>query len=216
MPRGNTPSDTCARTSTARRVSLAAVGVSLVFAVGLAGCTGTDPAPEWTPTAATPIAQPTPTPSPDPATIKPERPTAMNTFDSAGAEAVAVYYMDLYAYAYATGDLEEWRALSHPDCIFCRSVIEHVEAQAAAGQHSTGGTVLITDVSSLETDPGVWWSIDLEVVQAPADVRDNATGAVLSQRVDEVAYHMDLAIARDGDRWQVRAVDHREADQVEG
>ena len=108
----------------------AAGGVVLALAVGaLAGCTGGDPAPDWTPTTATPIAHPTPTPSADPATVKPERPAAMDTFDSAGAEAVAVYYMQLYPYVFATGDLTEWKTLSHPECIFCSDVARQVQEQ---------------------------------------------------------------------------------------
>ena len=211
-PRARRRPRTRHRAATTRTTLLMAVGLALTASLG--ACTGTEPAPEWTPATATPLAPtaPTPTPTTDPAATKPQRPTAMDTPDAAGAEAAARYFMDLYAYVYATGDLEEWRQLSHPDCAFCASVIANVEEQAASGQHTTGGVATITDVSSLETDPGAWWSVDLELIQGPATVRD-AAGGVLSERADPVAYHADVAVARQGDRWQIRAVDHQKIDQ---
>lgn len=111
------------------------VGVALAIVVGLAvgptvGCTpDPGPTPSTSPSAVdspSPTVTPTPTPTPD-ASVKPERPAAMDEVSAAGAEAVAVYFLQLYAYVYATNDLTEWRALSHPECIFCASVITNVE-----------------------------------------------------------------------------------------
>ena len=143
-------------TTTQRAVSgLVAVGFVVGLAGGVAGCTS-DPEPSHLPTPVaevTPSPTPTPTPTPDAAT-KPERPEAMDVADSAGAEAVAEYLLDLYAHAYATNDLTEWRELSHPECIFCSSVIANVEEQSASDHRSDGGLVEVESVSSTEVSPG--------------------------------------------------------------
>src|SRR5450756_2446366 len=78
-------------------------GVALAIVVGLAvgptvGCTpDPGPTPSTSPSAVvspSPTVTPTPTPTPD-ASVKPERPAAMETVDSAGAEAVAGYFLSL-------------------------------------------------------------------------------------------------------------------------
>ena len=135
----------------ARRLGALVAGL-VVGLGGLAACDGgADPAPTVTRTpveSSSPEPTPPPTPTPvDPAAVPPERPAAMDTVDEAGAEAVARYFLDLYAYVYATGDLEAWRELSHPECVFCASVITNVEEQVAAGHRSEGGEV---DVETME------------------------------------------------------------------
>ena len=44
--------------------------------------------------------------------------------------AVAEYFVLLYPYVYATGDLAEWNALSDPDCKFCASVVDNARAMS--------------------------------------------------------------------------------------
>ena len=178
----------------------AAGGAVLALAVGaLAGCTGGDPAPDWTPTTATPIAHPTPTPSADPATIKPERPAAMDTFESAGAEAVAVYYMQLYPYVFATGDLTEWKTLSHPECIFCSDVARQVQEQHAADERSTGGLVSVTSVEATEVQPGTWWAVSMDARQSTMTDLDES-GKTVGES-PEAAYHLDFAVIHENGAW---------------
>jgi len=191
---------------------LVAGGFVIGLAGGLAGCSG-DPGPTPVPSVTeevTPSPTPTPTPTPTPdASVKPERPEAMDVADSAGAEAAAVYFLELYAYVYATNDLTEWRALSHPECAFCTSVITNVEEQITAGQHCTGGLVDVSDVSSLEVDPGRWWTIDVDLIQATSQ-KLSAEGELVEDFPEAKSYHMDLAVISDAGVWTVRAVDHEE------
>ncbi len=216
MPRGNTPHrptrHDAARAHPSRAPrryragARAAVLVTALALVGaLTGCTGTDPAPEWTPTPATPITQPTPTPSADPATIKPERPTAMNTIDSAGAEAAARYFLALYPYAYATGDLSEWQALSHPDCVFCGSVVTNVEALKAAGHHNRGSEISVLSVSVQELAPGRRYGAELTVTEGPSAEVDES-GAIVGEHPESRKVSMVLALAYE-DGWSVLEVD---------
>src|SRR5665647_3280455 len=132
-------------TTTRRAMSaLVAVGCVAGLGAGVAGCSG-DPGPTPTVTEEpSPSPTPTPTPTPD-ASVKPERPAAMDVADSAGAEAAAVYFLELFPYVFATNDLTEWRPLSHPECIFCADVIRQVEEQAAIGVHTVGGLITVSE-----------------------------------------------------------------------
>ena len=194
--------------------ALVAVGCVAGLGAGVAGCSG-DPGPTTTPTPTvtvtvteepSPSPTPTPTPTPD-ASVKPERPAAMDVADSAGAEAAAVYFLQLYPYVYATNDLTEWRELSHAECIFCASVIANVEAQIASQERSTGGLVAVATVASTEVDPGKWWSVDVDLTQDPSRTYDVA-GAVVDEAPETVAYHMDIAVIREGDAWLIRELSH--------
>ena len=186
-------------------------GAAVVATLALTGCTGQaeDP-PTTTPAtsaAPSPSATPTDTPTPDAAT-PPERPD-MSQVDAATAEAVARYFLELYPYVYATGDLTEWRALSHPECIFCASVITNVEEMVAAGKSADGGEVTAA-ITAAELSPGTF-AIGGSVDQASGIEYDPA-GVVIGESTGgshEVA--MNLVSTPTG--WLVRAVEFREAPQ---
>jgi hypothetical protein len=131
----------------------------------------------------------------------------MNTVDDAGAAAVARYFLELVPYAEATGDTTALSSLTHPDCIFCASTLDGVAEATAAGHHSTGGLPHFSGVSALEVDPGAWWTVDLDLVQDPIQVLDRE-GSVVDEVRDSRAYHMDVAVIRDGQSWLIRAVDY--------
>lgn len=188
--------------------------------LALAGCGGGVAEPTQSATWAAIHESPRPTPSPvstaaDLAAAAPERPAAMDTADSAGAEAAATYFLALYPYVHATNDLTQWRALSHPQCVFCASVVTDVEEQAAATRHSEGAVVEITSVDSLEVDVGERWTVGVELVQEPSRVIE-ADGAVSAEQPDTVTFHLDLAVIREDEQWLVRAVSHTEISRVAG
>ena len=71
---------------------------------------------------------------------------------SEGAIATATYFVQLYPYVYATGDLEQWKSMSRQDCLFCNSVITNVKEL-----HESGGwrdPWAQTVVQSGYSDPG--------------------------------------------------------------
>lgn len=173
----------------------------------LAGCT-TDPAdPPTTPatpaTSVSPSPSPTPTPEPDPATIPPERPD-LSAVDEATAEALAVYFLELYPYVYATGDLTEWRTLSHPECIYCASVIAEVEQMVAGGEHWEGGQ---TEVSVLVTAAVTsdFYDVTLEVSEGPARLL-SSDGSVARETAGG-ANTIHVVATAEGGTWNVRGVD---------
>jgi len=86
-----------------------------------------------------PSAEPSEPPEVDP----PERPAAMEEETVEGAIAAAKYFMELYPYIYATGDLEEWDALSDDGCEFCRNSRELAKDLTTDGGYASGGAVEI-------------------------------------------------------------------------
>jgi len=82
----------------------------------------------------------------------PQKPENMDENSSEGAIATATYFVQLYPYVYATGDLEQWKSMSRQDCLFCNSVITNVKEL-----HESGGwrdPWAQTVVQSGYSDPG--------------------------------------------------------------
>ncbi len=105
---------------------------------------------------------------------------------------------------YATGDLTEWEALTHPDCIYCHSVISNVEALRQVGQHRTGGAVTASDVSTLEIDPGRFFQTSFRLSVAPSQIFDS-TDAVLGDSPASTG-NVETALIWENGKWLVRAV----------
>ena len=191
--------------TTLRRAWVGASAVALVVGV-VAGCSGggakSGPSATAAPSAPTASASPTASPTPD-ASVKPVRPAAMDQVNPAGAEAVAVYFLNLYPYVYASNDLTEWKALSHAECVFCASVTDHVKKQVAEGHRSTGGLVSIESVSGVEVSPG-FFSVRVAATQAPSsEYAPDGSVADTSPGSDS---QLTLVVLRSGSSWQVRAV----------
>ena len=88
------------------------------------------------------------------ATPRPERPAEADQHDMAGAVAAAEYFITLYPYVYATGDLTAFRTMSDATCKFCDSVINNTTSMHTAGgwedpwEHHTTFTSITADVST--------------------------------------------------------------------
>jgi len=204
MGRGTTP-----RRAISALVALGCVGG---LGAGVTGCTAR-PGPTPTPTVTeepTPSPTPTPTPTPMPdASVKPERPAAMDEVSAAGAEAVVVYFLQLFPYVYATGDLAEWVDLSHPECTFCAGVTEEVQGMVTVGQHSEGGLFEITASRSREVTPGYWYAVEVEFVQSPSTTVDSA-GNIVESFPDTKPVWADAAVVYEGGHWLVRELTPRD------
>lgn len=129
----------------------------------------------------------------------------MSGADEAGAEATARYFLDLYAYVYATGDLDAWRELSHPECVFCASVIANVEEQVAAGHRSEGSQMAVRSLRTTEIAPGSRYGVEADVTQGASRELD-AQGNVISERSQDQAALVVFALVY-ADGWSVREVD---------
>lgn len=199
------PSEAGRRRATASRVHRrSAVLAALVLVAGgvLSGCSP-DPEPEPTAGASASAATPTPTPTPTPTgPVRPERPAAMEDPGTAGAVATATYFMALYGYV-GGGDLAEWKALSHPECIFCKGVTDEVERMMSIGHHQEGPMITITSTDSAEVKPGEFYSVDFEMTQE-SYVELDSQGAVVTTVDSPIEYVIHLIVVRESGQWLVR------------
>lgn len=185
------------------------IGLCWALTVVVAGCTeaAADPPPEPPrgTTAASSSPTPTPTPTPvAPETVKPERPAAMDTVDVDGAAAAAEYFLELYPYVYATGDLAEWKAMSHPECIFCASVVTNVEAERAAGGRSDGGLITIRSSTGVDIRPD-YFTITLDAQQGPSSEYSRDGSVVDSSSGSDAVVTMIVLAEPAG--WAIRGVE---------
>ena len=177
---------------------------ALILAVS--GCTGTPaPVPSTHGTPGTVITA-SPTPSATAATVPPpERPAAMDRADADGAMAAATYFISLYSYAYATGDLAAWTAMSDPACKYCAGVIQSVGQMLAEGSRIEGGEVRVTGTTaySVVAATGVY-PVDLELFESAS--RELAADGSVTAALDGGKTLAQMDVARGATGWVVRAV----------
>ena len=85
---------------------------------------------------------------------EPQRPAQADQHDLTGAIAAAQYFITLYPYVYATGDLTAFRTMSDATCKFCSTVTTKVTDMHTAGgwadpwEHHATFTSITADVST--------------------------------------------------------------------
>ncbi len=116
-----------------------AIGLIVTAGLALWACTGSPGDPDASASStddSTPVDSASPSPT---APDKPERPEAMNRKDAEGAAAAAEYFIELYPYVMATGDVEEFEAMSHKACGFCEDLAAQALAIREEGEIFAGG-----------------------------------------------------------------------------
>ncbi len=208
LPRGSSPGRV--RVLAAGIVLVGVVGVVGVVGAALAGCTTTataDPTPAPT-SSRSPDPTPTPSPTPSPtSTPLPVRPTAMDEVSVDGAIAAVTYFMELYPYAYNTGDVTELKELSHPECIFCKSVTDETEQLHARGEHQEGSATRVRSARGTEVNPGYWYSVDASVEQDGWQILDTGGNVIGGEPTVMKTYAMTFAVVYQGGRWLVRGAE---------
>jgi hypothetical protein len=199
------------RTGTALSITRTIVG-TLAVMLAIAACTDSPSDPPTATATTTTATEPTPTPTPSPTidlTVPPVRPDAMSTPDADGAAAAAAYFTQLYAYAYATADLTEWKAMSEPDCQFCTNVINGVTAMVSDGESDTSAPIDVTFQSGTEIIPDASFSASLEMHQGESSRLDGEGRTLRTAPAGN--FELQFAIAwRDG--WFIREVDTKPVD----
>jgi hypothetical protein len=124
---------------------------------------------------------------------KPERPEAMKRKDAKGAAAAAEYFIELYPYVMATGDTEEFEAMSHRACGFCDDALEQAKKIRSRNETWKGGETrgVLLETYKRDEITGIY-PLDFEVEQAAAQIV-NAEGATVFEGKDERAtYRAEL------------------------
>ncbi|QHO90738.1 hypothetical protein CWT12_04495 [Actinomyces sp. 432] len=138
-----------------RRAGALAICLALLGAGCSHAANRTTYTPTWTPPA-TASASATPTLSPQQAAARAtalamDKPQAYTPeFTPDGAAQAATYFLNLYPYVHATGDLDAWKKMSDDNCEFCAKVITN-----ATARHESGGWA---DPWEQEITPLEWWT----------------------------------------------------------
>ena len=137
----------------------------------------------------------------------PAKPSQMNEESAEGAAASVSYFLNLYRYAYMTGNTTELAAMSDDRCQFCKSVIDR-----ATKLHQNGGWAdkwdhEITNYTYYEKIEGYDYN-ELDVTINHDKMISHPGGdkaPVTSDRKDNEV--LDFAIRYNGTRWMIGEVE---------
>lgn len=177
-----------------------AVGLIVTAGLALTACTGSPSEPDVSSPASTGVPTPAASARPSPSVpAKPERPEAMKRTDAEGAAAAAEYFIELYPYVMATGDTEEFEAMSHRACGFCAELAS--QARAIHDEHETfrGGVTTVQIVTEYKRDEvtGIY-PFDSRIVQGAQSIT-TADGRVVLDADREVLERRIEVGRRDGE-----------------
>lgn len=202
-----------------RRV-MAGLVATVLGASTLSGCTGVESEPTSPPSsesAATATPPPSPSPSaelPSPSTSpSPDgidallvEPDEMKQVDEAGAIAAAKYFVHLFEYAYSTGDLEKWEAMSGPNCAYCEVISEGVQ-----DVHDRGGRVeferfeWVGDAEVRRVPSRSMWEVSLEAIEGASTEYDKNGQVVLESDGGPVSIR--LGVVHELGAWMISGVE---------
>lgn len=183
--------------------------VTLVTVVVLGLLTSCAPAPSPSPppptstgpTATPSSSLPAPAPSPTP-------PPEMTRDDEAGAVAAVDHFLALYAYTESTRDTAPWQAISHPDCVFCHSVLDDIAKRRAEGRVVRAHPMNVTARNVKSLNP-LAYEVAVTVTKEPDELW-SSDGRLIDPGND-LGGRLDVIVVFQVDRWLVRAVSTSDA-----
>lgn len=135
----------------------------------------------------------------------PARPAALDgpaTEDN--AKAVGRYFLSLFPYVVATGDLTAWDALSGQSCTCCSSVREFVTEIHDAGHHGEGGAFELGFTSGFDVGGGDF-VVGIEYIETPSQTVA-ADGTVVEDFPENLSYKANFSLTWTGTTWVVNGV----------
>ena len=144
--------------------------------------------------------------------MKPARPGELDAPPSLeAAQVIAPYFVQLVPYAENTGDVSELEALSHPDCVFCKDVLDGVRQNSAINVHVEGGGLGVSEVTGLALDPRSWFTVNFELHEQPAK-HVNEFETVVKDFPAGGTYDVEVIVLYEDGRWIVRELSHQRTD----
>lgn len=191
---------------TRSRAILAATSIAAAAALLVAGCDDDPPAtPTPEPTAASASPSASPSPSATAVVVAPERPKEMDDDGPAGAEAAAVYFLELDDYIMKTGDTAEWESMSGKACGFCDARLDQARTIAKRGDDFEGGETQARVLHTYEQDAATGiWPIDVETSEEPWTITDSDGEEIASEKAVVATSRVEMA--RKSDAWVVVGV----------
>jgi len=199
---------------TRSRAILAATSIAAAAVLLVAGCDDDPPAtPSPEPTAAGSSAEAPASPSPTSTAVvvAPERPKAMDDDGPAGAEAAAVYFLELDDYMMKTGDTKSFEQMSTKNCQFCAKRVDQSNElqERAYSWEGDQPTPRIAHTYEQDATTGIW-PIDVEVTQSIKIL--DATGETVSSTAKEKV-KLAFEVGRQNNRWVVVEVGQVDGDE---
>ena len=136
----------------------------------------------------------------------PEKPPNMNDKTGEGASLTAWYFLELYRYAYMTGNTTELAKMSEDRCVFCKSVIDRATKLHEDGGWTDKWDQEITNYTYYEKIEGYDYNeLDVtanqgKVVSHPGGGKDPTISDPKGNQV------LDFAIRYNGTRWMIGGV----------
>ena len=125
--------------------------------------------------------------------------------DETGAIAAADFFLfDLYPYVELTQDTSNWLAMSHPDCVFCKSVADTVASERAAGTVTAVASMRKYSVAAREVNPAMF-AVTYDVGTGP-DERFTRSGTSLGS-TSKVRGTVIVIVVHQSGTWITRGVD---------
>ena len=140
----------------------------------------------------------------EPAPAKPEQ---MNQETSEGAASSVIYFLELYRYAFMTGNTTELAAMSEDGCKFCQSAIDR-----ATTLHATGGWIdkwdqNVVDITYYEKLEGRDYNRVSIVVNYGAMTSHPGDGGESKTSTPDEARTLNFGLKYIGGRWAVGGVE---------
>ncbi|WP_350339515.1 DUF6318 family protein [Pengzhenrongella frigida] len=128
----------------------------------------------------------------------------MDRDDAEGAIAAATYFISLYTYAFASGELDAWKAMSDPGCVFCSGLVSDIQTASDAGTRFTGGGLTVESSVAIPAEALNRFRIDLTVSQAPSETLDRS-GSVTASSPGTGRATVTAVLEHSSEGWLVRA-----------
>lgn len=186
----------------------------LLAGVLVAGCTGeATPAEPVLTTTSSPSVSASPTASVvlPVQQVLPLMPTEASAPSTEGAAAAAGHVMRLYTYARNTADVSAWRELSDPACGFCSAVEQMVASVETNGRTLRGAGVEVHSSEATEIQPGVTYSVSLDVTESESIEYDAGEEAVARNPATRSRLYVLLEWSQG---WRVLEIDVLESEPV--
>ena len=123
--------------------------------------------------------------------------------DPTGAQQAAIYFVSLYPYAFATGDLTQWDAMSENRCVLCTSIHDGVTQLHEDGGWADPWTQDITGTEYWDPDPGYNYSRVDVTLNSPATNTHRGDGSEQTTTQAEDGTVITLAMRYVNGRWVV-------------
>nr|WP_315202508.1 DUF6318 family protein [Actinomyces oris] len=136
----------------------------------------------------------------------PAKPPQMNEESAEGAAASVGYFLNLYRYAYVTGNTTELAKMSEDQCKFCRSTIDNATTLHNAGGWNDKWEQEITNIRYYEKLDGYDFNRVEATVSRQAITSHPGGGAATETSSPTENEILDFAVRYVGGRWMIGGV----------